>query len=65
MRDTPATIEIDTEILDKLPARCDRRVEFIWHSITELKQELEAMDGGLIVRHGRARELYKSVSRKQ
>lgn len=46
MRDTTATIEIDTEILDRLPARCDRRVEFIWYSITELKQELEAMGGG-------------------
>ncbi len=36
----------DTEILDKLPARRDRRVEFIWHSIAELKQALEAMGGG-------------------
>jgi len=35
----------DTEILDKLPARCDRRAEFIWHSIVERKQALETMDG--------------------
>lgn len=46
----------DTEILDKLPARNDRRVEFIWHSIAELKQALEAVGGGLVVRHGRARD---------
>jgi deoxyribodipyrimidine photo-lyase len=46
----------DTEILDKLPDRRDRRVEFIWHSIAELKQALEALGGGLIVRHGLARD---------
>ncbi len=46
----------DTEILDKLPAANDRRVEFIWHSIAELKQALEATGGGLVVRHGRARD---------
>lgn len=46
----------DTEILDKLPSKADRRVEFIWHSIVELKNALEGMDGGLAVRHGRARE---------
>ena len=44
----------DTEILDKLPARNDRRVEFIWRSIVELRQVLEGLGGGLIVRHGRA-----------
>ena len=46
----------DTEILDKLPGRADRRVEFIWHSIAELKQAFEAMGGGLVVRHGCARD---------
>ena len=46
----------DTEILDALPDRRDRRVEFIWHSVAELKQALEIMGGGLVVRHGRARD---------
>jgi deoxyribodipyrimidine photo-lyase len=46
----------DTEILDKLPAANDRRVEFIWHSIAELKAVLETTGGGLVVRHGRARD---------
>lgn len=46
----------DTEILDKLPSKADRRVEFIWHSIVELKNVLEGMGGGLTVRHGHARE---------
>jgi deoxyribodipyrimidine photo-lyase len=46
----------DTEILDALPERADRRVDFIWHSVTELRAELERLGGGLHVLHGRARE---------
>ncbi len=47
----------DTEILDELPSRSDRRVEFIWESVRELKAALEARGGGLHVLHGRARAL--------
>jgi deoxyribodipyrimidine photo-lyase len=46
----------DREILDALPSRRDRRVEFIWESVRELKLALEAMGGGLWVVHGPARE---------
>jgi deoxyribodipyrimidine photo-lyase len=46
----------DTEILDALETRADRRVEFIWESVAELGRELERLGGGLIVRHGRARD---------
>ena len=46
----------DTEILDALPSRCDRRVEFIRESLVELNATLAAHGAGLIVRHGRARE---------
>jgi deoxyribodipyrimidine photo-lyase len=46
----------DTEILDELPSRADRRVEFIWRSVEELHDALAARGGGLIVLHGRARE---------
>ncbi|HWI14233.1 MAG TPA: deoxyribodipyrimidine photo-lyase, partial [Burkholderiales bacterium] len=46
----------DTEILDKLPERRDRRVEFIHDSVAELDGALRALGGGLIVRHGRARD---------
>ena len=46
----------DTEILDALPARADRRVDFIWRSVAELKAALERLGGGLHVLHGRARE---------
>jgi deoxyribodipyrimidine photo-lyase len=47
----------DTEILDALERRADRRVEFIWECVQELKSDLERQGGGLHVLHGRAREL--------
>jgi deoxyribodipyrimidine photo-lyase len=45
----------DTEILDALPTRKDRRVEFIWQSVTELGGVLEKAGGQLITLHGSAR----------
>jgi len=45
----------DREILDSLPRR-DRRVEFIWESVRELKSSLEAAGGGLHVLRGHARD---------
>jgi deoxyribodipyrimidine photo-lyase len=45
----------DTDILDKLPDRRDRRVEFIWGSVAELRCELAALGGGLEVLCGPAR----------
>jgi deoxyribodipyrimidine photo-lyase len=46
----------DTEILGRLSNRVDRRVEFIWRSVEELKSALEVLGGGLIVLHGVARD---------
>jgi deoxyribodipyrimidine photo-lyase len=46
----------DREILDALPRRDDRRVEFIHASVAELDAALRARGGGLIVRHARARD---------
>ena len=46
----------DRDILDRLSSPDDRRVEFIWESVRELKGTLEAMGGGLWVVHGRARD---------
>ena len=46
----------DTEILDALPSRADRRVDFIWRSLGELRAALRALGGGLHVLHGRARQ---------
>ena len=47
----------DTEILDLLENKQDRRVEFIWESIRELKTALQNNGGDLTVLHGSAREL--------
>ncbi|MBK8062779.1 MAG: deoxyribodipyrimidine photo-lyase [Betaproteobacteria bacterium] len=46
----------DTEILDALPTRTDRRVEFIWESVRELADTLAGLGGALHVLHGKARE---------
>ena len=47
----------DTEILDQLSDKADRRVEFIWESVNELKTALQKHGGDLIVRHGVSREV--------
>lgn len=46
----------DREILDALSDKNDRRVEFIWESVLQLKQALQAHGSDLVVRYGRARE---------
>ncbi len=46
----------DTEILDALESRADRRVDFIRQSVRELRETLRGQGGDLIVLHGRARE---------
>ncbi|MDO9386138.1 MAG: deoxyribodipyrimidine photo-lyase [Thiobacillus sp.] len=46
----------DRDILDMLPDPADRRVAFIHASVTELQQALAARGGGLVVRHGVARD---------
>ena len=54
----------DTEILDALEQRADRRVEFIWDSLVELGTVLGRLGGGLIVRHGRARTEIPTLARE-
>ncbi|WP_148714406.1 cryptochrome/photolyase family protein [Chitinolyticbacter meiyuanensis] len=51
----------DTDILDALP-RSDRRVEFIWESVTELKRTLQQRGSDLVVRNGSARMLLPQLS---
>jgi deoxyribodipyrimidine photo-lyase len=53
----------DTEILDALENRADRRVEFIWESVAELRASLERLGGGLTVLHGRARTEVPALAR--
>ena len=52
----------DSEILDALPSRADRRVEFIHASVVELDAALRARGGGLIVRHGPARDVIPALA---
>jgi deoxyribodipyrimidine photo-lyase len=47
----------DTDILDKIENKQDRRVEFIWESIKELKTALQSNGGDLFVKHGSALEI--------
>jgi len=54
----------DSEILEALPAKCDRRVHFIHASLLELDAALRARGGGLIVRHGRATEEIPALARE-
>jgi deoxyribodipyrimidine photo-lyase len=51
----------DTEILEKLTqpqigSRPDRRVEFLWHCLHDLRRDLRALGGELLVLHGAASE---------
>jgi deoxyribodipyrimidine photo-lyase len=54
----------DTEILDALEDRADRRVAFIHGSVTELDEALGKKGGGLRVMHGRARNLIPQLARE-
>lgn len=53
----------DTDILDHLQDKADRRVEFIWESINELKVALQAKGGDLIVLHGKAQDEIPQLAR--
>ena len=53
----------DTEIVDALSSRNDRRVEFIWYSVAELDAVLRARVG-LVVRHGSARDEIPALAAK-
>jgi deoxyribodipyrimidine photo-lyase len=53
----------DTEILDALERKSDRRVEFIWLSLRELKSTLRRLGGDLHVLHGRARDEVPAFAR--
>lgn len=45
----------DKDILDALPNKADRRVEFIWDSVHELRDALRSLGGDLYVFHDQAR----------
>lgn len=53
----------DTDILDKLDDKADRRVEFIWESVSELKHALQAKGSDLIAVNGRALETIPALAK--
>ncbi len=52
----------DKKILNQLSDKADRRVEFIWESVVELKASLQANGGDLIVKYGLASEEIVSLA---
>nr|MBA3696393.1 deoxyribodipyrimidine photo-lyase [Methylotenera sp.] len=54
----------DTDILDLLKDKEDRRVEFIWESINELKRALQNKGGDIIVLHGKAVTVIPALAHK-
>lgn len=52
----------DTDILDKLPGKHDRRVEFIWHSLYELRAVLAQHGAALHILHGSAQTLLPQLA---
>jgi deoxyribodipyrimidine photo-lyase len=59
-----AAFVFDRDILDRLPTRRDRRVEFIHRSVVELDAGLRARGGGLIALHASAREAIPRLARE-
>lgn len=63
-REVHCAFVFDREILDALPARDDRRVEFIRESVAELAGALRRRGGGLVVVHAHAREAIPRLARE-
>lgn len=59
-----AVFVFDRDILDALPDKADRRVEFIWRSVAALKGELERHGASLHVLHGSARTLIPMLAER-
>ena len=54
----------DTEILEKLEDKADKRVEFIHQSLLQLKQQLEKLGSSLLILHGNPLDFYKKLRPK-
>ncbi len=53
----------DTEILESLTNKQDRRVEFIWESAQELKTSLQSKGGDLIILHDKTKAAIPTLAR--
>lgn len=51
----------DTNILDKLEDKSDRRVDFIYHRLLDLKLKLEELGSSLLIKYGTAHEVFSNL----
>jgi deoxyribodipyrimidine photo-lyase len=51
----------DTDILDRLEERTDRRVDFIHRTVQQLSTDLSALGSGLVVEHGRPLDIWRKM----
>ncbi|WP_375581120.1 deoxyribodipyrimidine photo-lyase [Marivirga tractuosa] len=51
----------DSEILDDLKDKSDARVNFIHNQLTEIDKQLQEIGSGVLVKHGKPEEVYKSL----
>ncbi len=54
----------DTAILNELTDKEDRRIEFIWESLHELKGKLNKLGSDIIIRHGGPKDLIPNLIKK-
>lgn len=54
----------DRNILDKLEDKTDRRVEFIYNTLADIKKQLEAMGSSLLVYYGTPQQAWKHITQK-
>src|SRR5688500_8369861 len=52
----------DTEILNDLEDKKDRRVEFIHHSVKLLQQELQKFGSSILVLHGNPTDIFQELN---
>ena len=51
----------DTEILDKISNKKDRRVEFIHQELMSIKSELKAINSDLLILHGKPLDIWENL----
>jgi deoxyribodipyrimidine photo-lyase len=54
----------DTDILNKLDSKNDRRVDFIHRSLADLDQQLKKLGSSLLVLHGNPNDVWKKILRQ-
>ncbi len=52
----------DTEILDKLTDKTDRRVGFIYSALSKLQQEIAAVGSSLLITHGKPFDIFNQLT---